>query len=135
LIKYLYIILLLSSCELSDSSAVDRVDRASYFRGKVLYINNCNGCHQQNGKGIGKLYPPLAKSDFLKHKPKKSIEYIYYGTNDAIIVNGKPFKFQMPDNKHLSHQDIADIMTYIGNSWSNKFLNTELKTVHEVLKK
>ena len=33
------------------------------IQGKQLYTTHCSNCHQENGDGLGKLFPPLAKSD------------------------------------------------------------------------
>ncbi len=137
MIKHLgfYIIsaLLLTQCQ-PEQKNKEGVNRQSYYRGMMVYDNNCKGCHQNKGQGLNDLYPPLAQSDFLKKNPEKSIQYIYYGTNDTITVNGKQYNFQMPDNKHLTREQIADVMTYISNSWGNKSPSYDVKTINEILK-
>lgn len=129
----LLLCLTFTQCE-SESKKQEGVNRQSYYRGMMVYTNNCEGCHQNKGQGLKDLYPPLAQSDFLKNNPKKAIQYIYNGTNDSIVVNGKPYNFQMPDNKHLSREQIADVMTYISNSWGNKSTSYDVKTINEILK-
>ncbi len=37
-----------------------------YNQGEVLYTTHCSNCHQKDGKGLGLLYPPLDKSDFME---------------------------------------------------------------------
>src|SRR5688500_2734581 len=38
-----------------------------YNQGELLYEKNCSNCHQKNGTGLGRLYPPLEKSDYMKN--------------------------------------------------------------------
>ena len=125
----------LFSCETTkENEPQHKVNRQSYYQGNLVYTNNCVGCHKKNGKGYGNLYPPLAHSDFLKENPEKSINYIYYGVSDSLVVNGKLYNFQMPNNKHLSREEIADVMTYIGNSWGNNSPSYNVKKINEILK-
>ena len=45
----------------------------SMKRGAIIYQKKCVRCHQENGEGKLKKYPPLAKSDFLRNNRAKSI--------------------------------------------------------------
>lgn len=93
---------------------------ASIKRGKEVYENNCQSCHQEKGEGIEGSFPPLAKSDFLMKDPKKAITIILHGLNEEIKVNGKTFSMMMPEQSYLSDEEIADVTNFISNSWGNK---------------
>ena len=72
-----------------------------------------------NGKGNGTTFPPLDGSDWLKKKRTESIHSVKYGQKGEIVVNGKKFNNMMP-SPGLSNEEIADVMNYVMNSWSNK---------------
>lgn len=88
-----------------------------YVHGQVLYEKHCSNCHQKNGQGLGRVYPPLASSDYLNTNFEKSLCLMKYGTQGEILVNGKSFNKAMPAIPSLTELEIAEIATYIGNSW------------------
>jgi mono/diheme cytochrome c family protein len=101
----------------------------SIANGKEVYADFCMQCHQATGKGSGSSFPPLDASDWLKNKRTESIRAVKYGQKGAIVVNGKKFNSMMPA-MGLSDEEVADVMNYIMNSWSNK--QSKMVTVSEV---
>lgn len=87
--------------------------------GKRVFTQNCMACHQSDGNGIKGSFPPLAKSDFLMKDKKRSIQVILNGLNGEIAVNGEKYNGVMPAQR-LNDNDIANVLTYIRNSWGNK---------------
>lgn len=88
--------------------------------GEKLYIKHCANCHQPDGTGLGALYPPLATADYLMKDPRAAACIIKNGQNGEIYVNGIQYNQAMPPHKDLSNLEIAEIITYISNSWTNK---------------
>ena len=86
--------------------------------GKEIYGTTCFACHQSEGQGIPNTFPPLAKSDFLNADVKRAVKTILKGLSGEVIVNGKKFNNIMPA-QNLSDDEIANVMTYIYNSWGN----------------
>ena len=103
------------------------------IQGRDLYKLNCASCHQIDGKGLKKLIPPLASSDFLKDNQAKSVHLIKYGASEPITVNGISYQPTMPPHAHLSNLEIAEIMTYINNGWGNEFGFVDGKMVKDLL--
>lgn len=101
----------------------------SMARGKEVYTDFCMQCHLATGKGNGTTFPPLDGSDWLKKKRAESIHAVKYGQKGEITVNQKKFNMMMPP-MGLSNEEVADVMNYIMNSWSNK--TTKMVTVQEV---
>lgn len=101
----------------------------SMARGKEVYTDFCIQCHLANGKGNGTTFPPLDGSDWLKKKRTESIHGVKYGQKGEILVNQKKFNGIMPP-MGLSDEEIADVMNYVLNSWSNK--TKKMVTVKEV---
>ncbi|WP_026955472.1 c-type cytochrome [Algoriphagus vanfongensis] len=85
--------------------------------GKRLYENNCGNCHQNDGKGLGKLIPPLRDSDYFKESMHRSIWIMKYGQKGEIIVNGESYNQAMPANPNLTPLEISQISTYLYNIW------------------
>ncbi len=100
-----------------DNSAQQKSE--SYKRGKELYNDFCITCHLGTGKGIPGSFPPLDGSDWLVKKPKESIHAVKYGLKGPITVNGEEYNSVMVA-MGLTDQEVADVMNYINNSWSNK---------------
>jgi len=79
-------------------------------RGEKVYGANCAACHKADGTGAGPI-KPLDKSPVVLDEDKlKQIE---------VVLNGRVDK-GMPSWKQLSDTDIAAVITYTKNSWSNK---------------
>lgn len=87
--------------------------------GKALYVSTCQACHQADGKGIEKAFPPLTKSDYFASDPLKIIEVITHGLSGPVTVNGKLFNSVMP-RQTLSDNQVASVATYILNNFGNK---------------
>ncbi len=87
-------------------------------RGKRVYMANCSACHQAEGQGIPNVFPPLAKSDFLMADMKRSVHVALKGLSGPITVNGTKYDSIMP-GLTLSDSQIADVLTYVRNSWGN----------------
>ena len=81
---------------------------AMVARGEKVYAANCAACHQANGKGAGPIMP-LDGSQLVQDADKtKQIH---------VLLNGRG---AMPPWKQLSDTDIAAVISYTKNNWSNK---------------
>lgn len=89
-------------------------------KGKELYALHCQSCHMENGMGQPDIYPPLAKTTYVKDV-KKNIKIILEGQSGEITVNGKKYNSIMPAQPYLTDQEIADVLTYVRSSWGNKY--------------
>ncbi len=100
---------------------------AAFKRGKEHYVMAaaCFGCHGEKGEGMDNLGPPLAKSEWVTGDEKRLAKILLHGMTGPVTVNGKVYKPAAPmpgikDNSLLTDAHIADVMTYIRNSWGNK---------------
>ncbi len=87
--------------------------------GQVLFAGTCSTCHQGNGEGMAGVFPPLAKSDYLAADPKRIVGIMLHGLTGAVTVNGKEFNSVMPPMSQLTDDEVANIGTYVLNSWGN----------------
>ncbi len=104
-----------------------------YVQGQILYEKNCSNCHQKSGQGLGLVYPPLAMSDYLEKNLDASFCLMKYGIRGEIIVNGKNFNKPMPGVPSLTELEIAEIATYLNNSWGRDHGIIEIEKVKETL--
>ncbi len=101
-------------------------------KGKGVFMQTCFVCHQPNGQGLPGQIPPLALSDFLASKDKENIiRGVLMGRTGKITVNGKIYNGTMIPLPYLTDEQIANVLTYVGNSWGN---SNAAVTVQEVAK-
>ncbi len=79
-------------------------------RGEKVYSANCAACHQASGKGNGPIKPLDGSAVVLNEDKLKQI---------LVMLNGQN-NLTMPAWKQLSDTEIAAVITYTKNSWSNK---------------
>lgn len=65
------------------------------------------------------IFPPLARSDYLMADRERAITISVKGLAGPITVNGKPYNNLMPPQP-LSDDQVADVMTFVLNSWGNE---------------
>ena len=88
--------------------------------GRDLFAGTCSVCHQANGAGIAGVFPPLAGSDYLNGNPRRAIGIALNGLTGKVVVNGAEFNSVMPSMSQLNDDEVANILTYVLNSWENK---------------
>ena len=87
--------------------------------GKALFAGTCSTCHQPEGQGMEGVFPPLAKSDYIAADPKRVASVILHGLVGPVTVNGKDYNSNMPPMSQLTDDEVANISTYVLNSWGN----------------
>jgi nitrite reductase (NO-forming) len=88
-------------------------------KGKAVYMQTCFVCHQPTGAGVPGQIPPLAGSDFLMNHKQDAIRAVVMGRIGETIVNGKTYKGTMIPLNYLTDDQIANVLTYVRNSWGN----------------
>jgi cytochrome c oxidase subunit 2 len=82
----------------------------SLKRGEKVYAANCVACHQAAGKAVGAIKALDGSAVVLNADKSKQI---------AVLLNGQNNQ-AMPAWKQLSDTEIAAVITYTKNNWSNK---------------
>jgi mono/diheme cytochrome c family protein len=108
--------------------------RISMDSGKVVYSNQCLSCHQANGMGITGINPQLS-GKLVTGDKTKLISIIVNGQNTHEEINGKIFQNTMPANPEIKDQEIADVLTFIRNSFGNKASSVKVSEVKSARKK
>lgn len=102
--------------------------------GKNIYSSTCFACHQASGQGVPGAFPPLASSDYLNADVNRAIEIVLRGKTGEITVNGKKYNSVMTAQL-LSNKDIANVLTYVYNSWGNNGTEVTEEMVKKVREK
>lgn len=115
-------------------STADKMRYEQYMvQGEMLYKTHCANCHQTDGTGFRRLIPPLAGSDYMIQDVKHTLCIIKYGMEGKIFVNGIDYNQKMPGNEQLKDIEIAQIATFIYNSWGNQQGYISVKEVRSQL--
>jgi cytochrome c oxidase subunit 2 len=85
-------------------------EKALAERGEKVFATNCAACHQATGKGVPGAFPALDGSKLVRGPSADQI---------ALVLNGKAGT-AMASFKQLSNTDLASVITYTRNAWSNK---------------
>src|SRR3546814_4727187 len=72
-----------------------------------------------NGQGLEGVFPPLAGSDWIAADPKRLPQVILHGLSGHVQVNGVDYDSVMPPMSQLTDDEVANISTYVLNSWGN----------------
>ncbi|MEI8110708.1 MAG: cytochrome c [Chitinophagia bacterium] len=140
--KHLYRrgIVFIFGCVISlSATAQSGTLKPSVERGKTIYVQRCMVCHQQDGGGVPHLNPPLDGASAVKGKDKnRLIQIILKGMSDRVEIDGEYYSNNMATHADLSDQQIADVLNYIRNAWSNRspvaVTVAEVKTVRSKTK-
>ncbi len=80
-------------------------------RGERVYAANCSACHQPTGKGAPPAFPPLDGSKVVLGPPEAQIR---------LVLNGKPGTAMQAFGTQLNDVELAAVITFTRNNWSNK---------------
>ncbi|HVW96738.1 MAG TPA: cytochrome c [Mucilaginibacter sp.] len=96
-----------------------QIEYNRYFSsGNAVYQEHCQNCHGVKGEGLQGLIPPLTDSVFMKKNGQRLACFLNSGLKEKITVGGKEFEGEMPASG-LSPVEIAEVLTYVTNSFGN----------------
>ena len=105
---------------------------ASIARGQKVYTEQCLSCHMADGLGVSHMNPPLVKTSFVLGDKPTLITIVLKGMNSKTEINGDFYHNVMPPHDYMTDQQIADVLTFVRNSFGNKakaVTPAEVKTV------
>lgn len=97
----------------------DNLDRNKPVLGSKVYAVYCAACHQRNGLGDSQRFPPLGGSEWVMGDKSKLITVILNGMEGAVEVKGQSYNGVMPQHSFLKNEDVAEVLTYIRQSFGN----------------
>jgi mono/diheme cytochrome c family protein len=100
--------------------------------GEKLYKGACIACHEADGSGAPRIYPPLPGNANLQSADASSTLRVILDGAETVTTPRAPNKGSMPAYAaKMTDQEIADVTNYIRNSWGN---TAPLVTVDQVAK-
>jgi mono/diheme cytochrome c family protein len=113
-IKFLGVFLLIVGVKLNLSAQ-------DLLKGKKIYETRCLVCHQADGGGVPNMNAPLdGATNVVGNDIARMVRIIKKGYNEKVALDGFYYSNAMTANPDLSDEEIANVLTYIRGSWSNK---------------
>jgi mono/diheme cytochrome c family protein len=95
-------------------------DSPAMKAGAAIYKDACAACHRDNGAGEAQLFPRLAGSAIVQSHDPTTLGRIVLEGSRAAATTAAPTGPAMPAfDWRLDNEQIADVLTYIRNSWGN----------------
>src|ERR1700722_51141 len=126
----------LKSQPASAAITVSTPDSGAMRRGAEIYSDACSSCHLENGVGQPRVFPPLGKDAMLQQSDPTGLEHVILGGTRIGISASRPSPLSMPSFAwKLTDQEIADVSTFIRNSWGNRAAQVSASDVRDLRKK
>ena len=104
----------------ASEPAVTAPPEADMAVGRAVYAHNCIACHEADGSGAPRIYPPLPGNALLQSGDASSTLRIILDGAQTVTTARAPNPGSMPAYaRDLTDQQIADVTNYIRNSWGN----------------
>lgn len=94
--------------------------KAAIANGQKVYAENCLSCHQVDGLGVPNMNPPLVKTEYVSGDKVRLIKIVLNGFSENVEINDNTYSNNMPAHDYMTDQQIADVLTYVRNSFGNK---------------
>lgn len=103
------------------SGSVRDADKRALTAGRAVYEDACSACHRMGGEGVPRFFPKLAgHPDVQSRDPNNLVRVILEGARTA-PSSTRPTPLSMPSYAwKLNDQEIADVATYVRQSWGNR---------------
>jgi mono/diheme cytochrome c family protein len=89
--------------------------------GEQIYAHHCRACHETDGSGAPRIYPPLPANALLQSADPSSTLRVILDGAQTVTTPRAPNTGSMPSYaRDLSDQQVADVTNYIRNSWGNE---------------
>ncbi len=110
-------------------------DRQRLARGEAIYIDQCAGCHMENGEGQRNAFPPLRGNAVVQSKDPDTMLHMVLAGARVAATRGNPSGLAMPAfDWKLTDQDVADLATYLRGAWGNRAAPVPASDVKKVRK-
>lgn len=111
----------------------DRLRERLAEGGEAVYHTYCAGCHQRDGRGAAPRFPPLTGTDWVLGDKKRLIQIILDGSYEPVVVKGVTYSERiMPKHSFLNDEEIAEVATYIRQSFGNSAGAVTVRDVADV---
>lgn len=93
--------------------------QASMERGRLVYHDQCLACHQVDAGGVPDMNPPLTGTKYVLGDKTTLVQIVLKGMK-GVQINDDDYHNVMAPHNDLTDRQIADVLTYVRNSFGNK---------------
>jgi mono/diheme cytochrome c family protein len=120
----------------SPSIARAPLDSGAMKRGAEIYSDACASCHLENGVGQPRYFPPLGPNAALQQSDPIGLEHLILAGGRIGTSATRPSPMTMPSFAwKLGDREVADVSTFIRNSWGNQAAAVTTEDVRAARKK
>ncbi len=115
----------------------EEVVNESLIAGKTVYDMYCLPCHMSNGTGAPGMNPPLIGTEWVLGDKERLIRVVLLGFSEPVEIQGEIYQNVMASHSFLSDQQIADVLTFVRQSFGNnasEIVPDEVKAVRAKIK-
>jgi mono/diheme cytochrome c family protein len=111
-------------------------DAGAMRRGAAIYSDVCASCHLENGVGEPRYFPPLGPNAMLQQADPIGLGHLILAGGRIGTSQARPSPMTMPSFAwKLTDQEVADVSTFIRNSWGNQAAAVSFSEVRSARKK
>jgi mono/diheme cytochrome c family protein len=105
----------------SAEAATQQSDAGSMKRGAAVFSDACTSCHMEEGLGQARFFPPLRANAVAQQTDPTGVLHIILAGDRTAATDSRPSPLSMPAFAwKLDDQQVADVATYVRNSWGNR---------------
>lgn len=93
--------------------------KSSIADGELVYTQFCVSCHLPDGGGVQNMNPPLFKTSWVNGDKARLVTTVLGGMSQQEIDDER-YNNVMPSFIYLTDKQVADVLTYVRNSFGNK---------------
>jgi mono/diheme cytochrome c family protein len=121
----------LKSLAPTSSRSTPEADMEAMRRGAAIYSDACASCHLDAGVGQPRFFPPLGHNAMLQQADPAGLAHVILAGSRVGTSPLRPSPLTMPSFAwKLSDEEIADVATFIRNSWGNHAAAMTARDVH-----
>ena len=87
--------------------------------GAEIYARYCATCHQPDGNGIERAFPPIRGTEWANGDKGRLIRLVLYGMQGPIEVKGETYNNVMTPHGFLTDEQVAAVLTFVRSSFDN----------------
>jgi glucose/arabinose dehydrogenase/mono/diheme cytochrome c family protein len=109
-----------SKTPVQETEKVEIAVDEALLPGKAVYDNYCLPCHMSNGSGAPGMNPPLTQTEWVLGDKERLIKVVLQGLNEPVEIQGEIYQNIMASHSFLSDQQVADVLTFVRQSFGNE---------------
>ncbi len=104
----------------SNEAVTDKPSAAVMAAGEAIFKDSCAACHQSDGEGVARMFPPLKGNAGAQSTDPTTVLRVILNGAQTVATDARPTPFAMPAYRwKLDDAQIAAVASYVRNAWGN----------------